>query len=246
MTCSVILDNIKKIRCRIDSAAARAGRDSKSVVLVVAAKYAPLEAVRRVCESGLVSEIGENRVQDAGKRKALLRESAGKVRWRMIGRLQSNKAAKAAEIFDSVDSVDSVKLAEKLHEGAQKAGKRLPVLLQVKLTEKQSQGGLDGGEIASFLDRLRKMDALEAKGLMTIAPRVDDPELARPAFKKMRLLFEEFFKDVPGAHLSMGMSEDFEVAVEEGSTMVRLGRAVFDPVLESSSGIGQASREGNS
>lgn len=227
MNCSVILDNIKKIRYRLDSATARAGRDPKSVILVVVTKYAPIESVRQVCESGLVREIAENRVQDAGKKMEQLGEAAGKVRWRMIGHLQSNKAGKAVEIFDSVDSVDSLKLAAALDAAAGKRGKKLPILLQVKLSAKETQSGAAPEEIGALLQAARKLRNLDVRGLMAVAPQVAVPNEARPAFRRMKSLFDEFFKDQPEAQLSMGMSEDFEVAVEEGATMVRLGRIVF-------------------
>jgi pyridoxal phosphate enzyme (YggS family) len=224
---SVILDNLEKIRYRIDSAAARAGRDPQSVLLVVVTKYAPLEAVRQVCESGLVREIAENRVQDAEKKMQELGEAARKVRWRMIGHLQTNKAKKAAELFDSVDSVDSLKLAAALDAAAGRFGKKLPVLLQVKLSAKETQSGTAPEDIGALLQAVKGLRNLEVQGLMAIAPQAYRPDEARTAFRRMRSLFDSFFKDQPGARLSMGMSGDFDVAVEEGSNMVRLGRVVF-------------------
>lgn len=225
----MILDNIKQIRYRIDSACERAGRDPKGVSLVVVTKYAPLEAVRQVCESGLISEVAENRVQDAGKKKQELGDAAGKVAWRMIGHLQGNKARKAAELFDSVDSVDSIRLAASLDAASRDLGRKLPVLLQVKLAQKETQFGAAPETIGELLQAVRALKNLEVRGLMGIAPAVSAAEEARPAFKRLKALFDEFFKDQPGAQLSMGMSADFEVAVEEGATMVRIGSIVFNP-----------------
>lgn len=222
-----IFDNLKSLRHRIDSAAARAGRDPKSVALVAAVKYASLESVRQVCLSGLADAVAENRVQDAEKRKRELGEAALKVPWRMIGHLQSNKAAKAAALFDSVDTVDSLKIAQALDKAAAQQGKRLSVLLQVKLSAKETQYGVSPWEVGDLLRSIGQLKNLEAGGLMAIAPAVSESEEARPAFKRMRTLFDDFFKDRPQAQLSMGMSGDFEVAVEEGSTMVRLGQTIF-------------------
>lgn len=220
MTRSVILDNIQQIRYRIVKAAQKAGRDPESVTLVVVTKYAPLESVRQVCESGLVSFVGENRVQDADSKMKALGPAAGKVSWRMIGHLQTNKAKKAAELFDSVDSVDSLKLAAALNAAAEGT---FPILLQVKLTGKESQSGLEPGKVGETLEGLKAFPKLRPQGLMAIAGQ-DDP---RPQFRQAKALFDEHFGGRPGAVLSMGMSGDYEVAVEEGATMIRLGRTVF-------------------
>jgi len=219
----VILDNIRQIRYRIEKSAQKAGRAPESVSLVVVTKYAPLDKVRDVCESGLVDFVGENRVQDADKKKQELGDAAGRVKWRLIGHLQSNKAKKAAQVFDAVDSIDSLKTAAALDA----AGKKLPVLVQVKLTERETQSGVSPDELESVLHGLEAFKNLEPNGLMAIAPQTEDPESTRPHFRRMRELFDRHFSKKPGAQLSMGMSGDFEVAVEEGSTMVRVGRIVF-------------------
>lgn len=220
---SVILDNIRQIRYRIETAARKARRDPESVTLVVVTKYAPLDEVRQVCESGLVDFVAENRVQDADSKKRALGEAAGRVKWRLIGHLQTNKAKKAAQIFDAVDSVDSLKVAAALDA----AGRKLPVLVQVKLTGRETQSGVPPDELDGLLEGLKQYKNLEPNGLMAIAPQAEDPEQTRPHFRRMRALFERHFAGKPGAQLSMGMSGDFETAVEEGSTMVRLGRIVF-------------------
>lgn len=220
MTRSVILDNIKQIRYRVAKASERGRRDPDGVTLVVVTKYAPLDEVRQVCESGLVSFVGENRVQDADSKKKALGPAAGKVGWRMIGHLQTNKAKKAAEIFDSVDSVDSLKLAQALDKAAQGP---LPVLLQVKLTGKEAQSGVEPDKVGEMLEGLKAFPKLKPQGLMAIAGQ----EAPRPQFQRAKALFDEHFGGQPGAVLSMGMSGDYEVAVEEGATMIRLGRTVF-------------------
>lgn len=196
--------------------------------LVVVTKYATAEQTREALASGLVTELGESRVQDAEAKKLALGESAGRAHWRFIGHLQTNKARKAAEIFDAVDSVDSLRAAEALEKSLTTAQKRLPILVQVKLAERATQSGVLPADLASMLEKLKGFAHLDTQGLMAIAPQVKDSEAARPHFRRMKELFDRFFTDRPEAQLSMGMSGDYEVAVEEGSTLVRLGSAVFD------------------
>ncbi len=184
-------------------------------------KYAPLDKVRELLESGEVAEVGENRVQDAAVKKQALGPLAQRAQWRLIGHLQSNKAKKAVAVFDAVDSIDSVHTAAALDAALDK---RLPILVQVKLSERQTQSGVSPDGLASLLSGLAAYPRLDVSGLMAIAPQGEDP---RPGFRRMRALFEEHFRDRPGARLSMGMSGDFETAVEEGATMVRIGSTVF-------------------
>ncbi|MDD5627468.1 MAG: YggS family pyridoxal phosphate-dependent enzyme [Elusimicrobia bacterium] len=223
----MILDNLKKIRYCLDAAAKRAGRDPGRVGLVVVTKYATAEQIREVIDSGLVSEIGESRIQTAEAKRAELGELAGRVRWRLIGHLQTNKARRAAELFDAVDSVDSLRVAEALEKALAPVGKSLPVLVQVKLTERDTQGGVAPEGLEGLLQELKAYAHLDVRGLMAIAPQAGSPEEVRPHFRRMRGWFDRFFADRPGAQLSMGMSGDFEVAVEEGATVVRLGSVVF-------------------
>jgi len=223
----LILDNLNKIRYRIRAAAQRAGRDPDRVSLVVVTKYANPEQVREVIASGLVQEVGENRVQAAQARKLELGDWAGRVGWRLIGHLQTNKAKKAAEIFDAIDSVDSLRVAEALERALAQSDKRMPVLIQVKINERETQSGAAPEELTSLLKGIEAFEHLQARGLMGIAPATDAPEQARPHFQRLRKLFEQNFSHMPEGQLSMGMSTDFEVAVEEGSTMVRIGSAVF-------------------
>jgi hypothetical protein len=194
---------------------------------VVVTKYASLAQTREAIASGMVAEIAESRIQDAEAKKAALGDAAGRVRWRFIGHLQTNKAKKAAEIFDAVDSVDSLRVAQALEKALAPAGKTLPILVQVKLTERDTQGGAAPESLGGLLQELKAYPHLEVRGLMAIAPQARTPEEVRPHFRRMRGWFERFFADKPGAQLSMGMSSDYEVAVEEGSTLVRLGSVVF-------------------
>ena len=190
-------------------------------------KYATTEQIREVIASGLVAELGESRVQAAEAKKLELGDLSGRVRWRLIGHLQTNKAKKASELFDTVDSLDSLRVAEALERALAGTDRRLPVLVQVKLSERDTQGGVAPEALEGLLQEFRAHPHLEVRGLMAIAPQAGDPEEIRPHFRRMRELFDGFFADRPGAQLSMGMSGDYEVAVEEGATLVRLGSVVF-------------------
>lgn len=223
----VILDNIEKIQYRIASAAKKAGRDPAEISIVIVTKYAPLDRIREVLDSGLVHEVGENRVQDAAAKIEALGDKAKKVRWRLIGHLQTNKARLAAQTFDAVDSVDSLKVAAALDAACAAQKKILPVLVQVKLTEKATQAGAALKDLPELLEGLKAFSNLHIQGLMAIAPDLEPVELVRPHFKRMRQEFDRFFARSPKAQLSMGMSRDFEIAVEEGATHLRLGSAVF-------------------
>lgn len=214
------------------AAAIRAGRSPSAVDLLVVTKYAPIEAVREVLASGLVRQAAENRVQDAARRKSELGPLADTASWRMIGHLQTNKAKQALECFDAIDSIDSVRLAETLDRKLADAGKTLPALVQVKLTDKDSQSGVAPGELEPLLKQLERFPRLKIEGLMGIAPDLEPAEAVRPHFKRLKKLFDERFAGRPGARLSMGMSRDFEVAIEEGSTMVRVGSAIFQSVSQ--------------
>jgi pyridoxal phosphate enzyme (YggS family) len=225
MSCSVIIDNLRQIRSRMYAAAKRAGRNPDEITLCAVTKYAPLEAVKELLASGEIKEAAESRVQDAQKRFSELGAPADQVRWRLIGHLQTNKAKQAVELFDAVDSVGSVHLAQALEKRCAAAGKTLPVLLQVKLTEKETQGGCAPEEIPALLAEVERLPHLKVEGLMGIAP--EEEEKIRPAFRTAKGLFDRFFASRTGATLSLGMSHDFETAIEEGSTMVRIGSSLF-------------------
>lgn len=233
MNCSVILDNIEQIRYRVSAAAVRAGRNPNHIKLLAVTKYAALEAIKELLQSGAVAEVGESRIQDAQAKKQALGALAETVRWRFIGHLQTNKAKKAVQLFDSIDSLDSVHVAEALEKALAPSKRCLPVLIQVKLSGKATQSGVAPEDVGAFLKALEAFPHLEARGLMAIAPNLEPVEAVRPHFRRMRELLNNFFSNRPDAELSMGMSRDFEIAVEEGATHIRVGSALFrDPATE--------------
>ncbi len=206
------------------AAALRAKRAPDAIRLVAVTKYAALEQVRTVLESGLIAEAGESRVQDAEKKKLALGELAGKVRWRLIGHLQTNKAKKAVDVFDAVDSVDSEKIASALDAALAGSDRTLPVLVQVKLSERETQHGVSPAQLPALINALKKYPRLKVEGLMGIAPNLEPVDAVRPAFRALRELRD---KNLPGGLLSMGMSRDYEIAIEEGSDLIRVGSQIF-------------------
>jgi pyridoxal phosphate enzyme (YggS family) len=220
----VLIDNLKQIRYRMRAAALRAKRDPAAIRLVAVTKYASLEQVRTALESGLIAEAGESRVQDAEKKKLALGELAARARWRLIGHLQTNKAKKAVDVFDAVDSVDSEKVAAALDAALAASGRTLPVLVQVKLAERETQSGTAPAGLPGLLEALKKHPRLKVEGLMGIAPNLDPVEAVRPSFRTLRELRD---RHLPGGFLSMGMSRDFEIAIEEGADLVRVGSQIF-------------------
>jgi pyridoxal phosphate enzyme (YggS family) len=213
-----VRENVAAVRSRIEAACARSGRNASEVMLVAVSKTFPAEAVEEALAAG-VTDVGENRVQEARDKKPSVR---AKGRWHLIGHLQSNKAKDAVRLFDMIQSVDSEALAEKLARAAEGEGKRQEILLQVNIGREPQKSGIDPDDVERLAASIRQVAALDLQGLMAIPP-VGEAEQTRRWFRELRLL-----RDAVGAqHLSMGMSEDFEVAVEEGSTMVRVGRAIF-------------------
>jgi PLP dependent protein len=226
-----ITENIASIRRRIESAARRAGRNPEEITLMAVSKTFGPERIREAYGAGL-RVFGENRVQEfSGKIEALRDLSAAE--WHLIGHLQSNKAGKAAELFAAVDSVDSLKLAEKLNAAAEKLGKSLAVLIEVNVGGEEAKSGVDpeSGELDALLQSAPRLNNLKIRGLMTIPPFTEDPESARPFFRKLRELCDGIrarnLAAISMETLSMGMSHDFEVAIEEGSTCVRVGTGIF-------------------
>jgi pyridoxal phosphate enzyme (YggS family) len=216
---------------RIADAAERSGRDAREVTLVAVTKTHPASLVREAFLAGL-REFGENRVQEAeGKIEELRRETVG-ARWHLIGRLQANKARRAARLFDVVHTIDSAALAERLERVCVEEGReRLEVLIQVDLAGEATKGGARVDELPSVVETLKGCERLRLKGLMTLPPFHDDVELVRPYFRRLRELRDglrasEAFGEGAG-ELSMGMSHDYEVAIEEGATLVRVGTALF-------------------
>lgn len=217
-----------EINRRVGTACARAGRDPSSVTIVAVSKTFPAEAVRRVVEAG-VTDVGENYVQElTAKRDALLDLP---VRWHFIGHLQSNKARAIAGWIHLVHALDSESLARELERQAQRAGRSIDVLLEVNTTGESSKFGVRPGDLLPLVRSLAPYGAVRVCGLMTIGPFLPDPEGSRPMFRHLRVLGEQVAQlgqeNVSLRHLSMGMSGDFEVAIDEGATIIRLGTAIF-------------------
>jgi PLP dependent protein len=226
-----VRDNLEGIRERIITAAQRAGRSASDIALMAVCKLHPAERIIEAYTAGQ-RVFGENRVQEfADKAPALTH--LHDARFHLIGHLQSNKAARAAQLFHAVDSVDSLKLARRLNAAAQQTGKRLPVLIEINVGGESAKAGLAPGseDLYELLAAAPALEALEIRGLMTIPPFTEDPNGARPFFQKLRELRDVIrSRDLPSVsmdELSMGMSHDFDVAIEEGSTCVRVGTAIF-------------------
>jgi PLP dependent protein len=226
-----ISENVAAIRERIDAAVRRAGRSLRSVQLMAVSKTFPASAIKDAYACGL-RVFGESRVQEFSEKMEAL-ASLTDVKWHMIGHLQSNKTTRAAELFSAVDSVDSLRLAERLNTAAQTLGKKLQVLIEINVGGEAAKSGVAAGsaELESILQAGPHLEHLAIGGLMTVPPFAEDPELARPYFRKLRQLRDQIAaRKLPAVAmdvLSMGMSHDFEVAIEEGSTCVRVGTAIF-------------------
>ncbi len=226
-----IAQNVDVVRERIAAAAHRAGRDPKEVTLMAVSKTFAPERIREAYAVGL-RVFGENRVQEFSGKAGVLSDLKD-AEWHMIGHLQTNKAAKAVELFTAVDSVDSLRLAEKLNTSARQAGRTLRVLIEVNVGGEAAKSGMppESPELAELLHAALRLEHLEFRGLMTIPPYADDPQRARPYFRKLREVRDKIvarkLAKISMEVLSMGMSHDFEVAIEEGSTCVRIGTAIF-------------------
>jgi pyridoxal phosphate enzyme (YggS family) len=220
-------ENLADIQQRIDAACAHSGRGPRSVTLLAVSKGQPPEAVRAAAAAGQAL-YGENKVQEA---KAKIPLCPGRLHWHLIGHLQSNKCRDAVHFFEMIHSVDSVALAEELQKWCDKAAKTMPVLLEVNLAGESTKFGFKPDQVLGALEPINALPRLEVHGLMTIAPYTPTPEKVRPIFRQLRELKEacEQKLGAPLPQLSMGMSGDFEVAVEEGSTLVRIGTALFGP-----------------
>jgi len=239
-----IAQNIARIRERIAASAGRAARNPSEIALMAVSKTMPADRIREAFEAGQ-RLFGENRVQEFQAKHAELSAASPTVasaavcnvfdiersEFHLIGHLQSNKATKAVELFHSVDSVDSLRLAERLDAAAAKLGKILRVLVEVNVGGEQEKSGLapESPELLEILRSGPRLRNLEFRGLMTIPPFTEDPEGARPYFRRLRELRDRLSAEIgiPLSELSMGMSHDFEIAIEEGSTCVRIGTAIF-------------------
>ena len=225
----MIAARLQAVRERIATACDRVSRDPAGIRLIGVSKTQPASAIREAFAAGL-RDFGENRVQEAETKAALLADlrSAG-LRFHLIGHLQANKAKKAAALFDTVHSIDEAGLAARLARAAEDEGRVLPVLVQVDLAGEDTKFGLAENHLLSTLETLRGLAALRVEGLMVLPPYADDPEQARSYFRQLRDLRDRAsaFGLLAAGELSMGMSHDFEVAIEEGATMVRVGTALF-------------------
>lgn len=214
-----IARNVEEVRVRIARVCGRCGRAPDGITLVAVTKTVQPEAIREAFRAG-VRHFGENRVQEARAKLDALADLRSEITWHMVGHLQSNKARAASGMFDMIQSVDSIRLATMLN---RHLSAPLPILLEVNILGEATKSGFRPDELPRALDSIRRLPQLTVKGLMTVAPVVTDPETVRPVFRRLRGL-----RDSLGLEdLSMGMSDDFEVAVEEGATMVRIGRAIF-------------------
>ena len=229
MSANVVAENLARIRERIEMAARRAGRRAEEITLIGVSKTHPAEAIRAAYAGGL-RDFGENRVQEwEGKRGGLGDLDA---KWHLIGHLQSNKAARAAGLFHSVDSVDDFGLAQRLDRARGDAGGvKLRVLLEVRVAEEETKNGVGVPNLLELAEKVTTLPALQLGGLMCIPPFLEDAAQVRPYFRKLRELRDQLEKrtGLPLPVLSMGMSHDFEVAIEEGATEVRVGTALFGP-----------------
>jgi PLP dependent protein len=223
---SSIATNLAGIRERIARAAERAGRRTDEITLVAVSKTFPAEAILAAHEAGL-RDFGENRVQEFEAKQAKLEHLDAT--WHLIGHLQSNKAKRAAQLFNRVDSVDSLALAQKLDLAADDQEKRLPVLIEVHLGGEATKTGVAETDLQDLAEGISALAHLDLHGLMTVPPYSDDAERVRPYFRKLRGLRDQLSQrlGIPLPTLSMGMSHDFEVAVEEGATEIRIGTALF-------------------
>jgi pyridoxal phosphate enzyme (YggS family) len=226
-----ISQNIARVRERMAAAALRARRRPEEIALMAVTKTFPPELIREAYNTGL-RLFGENRVQEFAAKVEALRDLQG-AQWHMIGHLQSNKAAKAAGLFSGIDSVDSVRLGQRLNASARELGKKTPVLVEINVGGERAKSGVapESAELEEILRAAPELDHLEIRGLMTVPPFTEDPEGSRPYFKQLRELQREIaarkLPEVTMSVLSMGMSHDFEIAIEEGSTCVRVGTSIF-------------------
>lgn len=224
-----LIANISDIYKRISHAAMRAGRRPEDVRLIAVTKTVPAAAIKEAVDAGL-RDFGESRVKEAEEKAAELAAYNSEVRWHMVGHLQRNKARAAVGLFDLIHSIDSVRLLREVGKEAERTGKLQRVLVEVKLSPEEAKHGVSEEGLMGLLREAEETKGVEVEGLMAIPPFFDDPRLARPYFKMLRMLRDEAERAGFGLpELSMGMTGDFEIAVEEGATIVRIGTAIFGP-----------------
>ncbi len=225
-TAMSIAENLALLHEKIADACRRANRPESEVALMAVSKVHPVEMIHEAYAAGQ-RLFGENRVQEFQEKFPHIQNLTGAT-FHLIGPLQSNKTTKAAELFDAIDAVDSLRIAQRLNSTAQTLGKKLPILIEVKLSHEDTKHGLAPSELPTLLAATEELESIAVAGLMTVPPWSEDPETARPYFRELRRLRDESFPRFPNlTQLSMGMSNDFTVAIEEGSTCVRVGTAIF-------------------
>ena len=223
---NLVARNLESIRKRIEAAAHRSGRSPEEITLVGVSKTMPVEPIRQAVEAGL-SDLGENRVQEAREKIPLLPDG---VRWHLVGHLQGNKANHAAALFQFVHSIDSVELLNRLDRAAERAGRTIEGLIQVNLAGERQKTGVPEEATDVILEAASSCRHVTVRGLMILPPYSEEPESMRPYFRRLKEVLRRSQERHPGMRLdrlSMGMTEDFEVAIEEGATIVRIGRALF-------------------
>ena len=230
-----IAGNLAQLQQQIHEACRRAKRSDSEVALMAVTKVHPVEVILEAYAAGH-RLFGENRVQEFQEKSQHL-TALNDAQFHLIGPLQSNKTARAAELFHAIDAVDSLKIAQRLDAAAKALGKKLPILVEVKLSHEESKHGLDPTELPDLLAALESLESIQAVGLMTVPPWSEDAELARPYFRDLRKLRDQSLANFPKlTQLSMGMSNDFRIAIEEGSTCVRIGTSIFGKRIMASAG----------
>jgi len=219
-----IAENMRSVRERIERAASRAGRRGSDVTLVTVTKTRSIAEIKEAVAAG-ATDLGENYVQESEEKFSILGKAA---RWHMIGHLQRNKARHAVEVFDMIHSVDSVDLGREIGRRAAALGKRIDVLVEARISGEATKFGVEPDEAIPLADALSDIEGIRVCGLMGMAPFLPDPEDTRPYFEKLKRLWDKL-PDEQRLYLSMGMTHDYEVALEEGSNMVRIGTAIFGP-----------------
>ena len=226
-----VASNIQSIREKIAGAAAECGRSAEDITLLAITKTFAIEAISQAADAD-VRRFGENRIQEAEGKILHFREHLD-LEWHLVGHLQTNKARRAAELFDVVHSIDSIRIAAKLNQACLEIGKKLSVLLQVDLGNEETKFGVAPVQVREIVEALSQLQGLRLDGLMTIPPFFEDQDEARPFFARLRKIKEGLESEQSGClgqqHLSMGMSHDFEAAIREGATIVRIGTAIFGP-----------------
>ncbi len=222
-----IAENLSRIKERMAEASIRSGREPSSVKLVGVTKTVDLDRIKEAVSAGL-QILGENYVQEARDK---IKELKDRVSWHFVGRLQTNKAKYAVKLFDMIQTVDSFRLAQELNRRAQPLGRTVPIIIQVNLASEVSKGGVEPSECLSLIRQVSVLENLQIRGLMTMPPFFDQPERARPYFAQLREMSQKIaeaqMEGVEMNELSMGMSGDFEAAIEEGATLIRVGTAIF-------------------